>query len=326
MSKESAIPVAFSEELGVVSIEEARAAYLAQSNPDKRYSFVCADESCRIKISAVNCYNEVFETTPHFRKFPNTEHSTGCIYGVYSDIYGNMLKNKLKYRKCSMRNAFVRVEGSEKIPDVFILPGEFSSSLEEKGESLQKTLTSSRNIRKTVEGIILKGKLRTTSFDELVNAFELLKEESRHLFHLSLDGRKMKYSLAFKRICFIRENHFWTHVFYGRASIYKAKTGYQAYFSTQPYYDEAGSRPKVVSFFSNEMLDKDPAGKRLRTKLEEAVRLRESGERKHVCLYILGKQVRKNEMFKPGEASDSVHIESRSSSGITIRYALEKCK
>lgn len=320
---------AYCVELGkVIDIEEAQDAFFEQSMPRKRFTFLCSDEACRSlpvkpEIVGVNYDKDTCKIAPHFRRHKKHIHAPSCQWGQYNTTLEELLSNKKVYRKKYCKNIFFDFEKVDAI-DVFDELYQARESTEER-----QYMSSSHTVDDIKHDIIHKHR-KTRSLDKVVDTFRRLTDSEKLLASLTLPNtRRLSYDKSFKCVSEIRHFFTWTHIYYGKARVYKYSKNFQGYkiFFTSAYcaYNENINIDTTYDVFLS-ISDKDITNSRqhqqLKKDLDTYVKSKE-----YCCCYVLANvtHLQNSELFfDGGQRIDSIEIEH--GLDIVLRSISPKCR
>lgn len=253
----------------VVDGVQAKAAYFAQAEPRKRFTFLCSNEHCRSehspRVIGVN-YDKLFTdehrpASPHFRAHPDDRHSERCPW-VLRDQAARRHRSGGPARVVSL-NALRRFtpEKDVHLVDVFEPATGRERELTDALWHVPQRAPERADLDTFVERLRTQP-VRTHRLQDIVNCYLELGAVDRLRATVRVaDGPPMAYTRFFQPLSRFSEVHD-RMVYFGGARVHRVEHGFALYF-----YDRvqvAGERREVSLFVSDVRLSDAEGGAVLR--------------------------------------------------------------
>lgn len=270
----------------VVNIIEASEAFFAQSEPRKRFSFLCSDEKCRkentpnmTKIIGVN-YDKLVEIdeifrAKHFKNNPvSTAHINDCEW-IERELANEEIKIELNQLDTeSINSADIRRKGlkTTNAIQIFIPKRKKKDSSPQSAGSEQKQLTNtidSRNERiKRYKREITDGISETSLLENLTDVYRSMTTEERLAEPLTIKGIGSETYYSFLMPIFSCRDIGKVRIYHGNASVRCYGKGFSLLFYEK--INIAGKPHAVSLYLPADIIESGP--KRLRIQLDESAK------------------------------------------------------
>jgi hypothetical protein len=260
------IGAAWCVELGrVVDGLQAKAAYFAQPEPRRRFTFLCSNERCRNerspRVIGVN-YDKLYtdETrpaAPHFRVHPDDTHAERCPWVLRDQAQHRYRGHGPVQPSLNAQRRFA-IEADTRIVDLF----EPATGPErEPTDDLWHVPARAPHTPATVEAIAERMRtrpVRSHRLQDLVTCYlELGAVDRLRAMVRVAEGRPTPYTRFFQPLARFAEGHDPT-VYFGGARVARVEHGFVLYF-----YDRvqvAGDRREVSLYLSDRRLSESESG------------------------------------------------------------------
>ena len=194
-----------------VTAYKARREFFAQEDDSLRYHFFCPDSECNVELVGVKIYStSKLAMPPHFRTFPNREHSKTCSIIKELEV-GDGSKDAKKNRAKNGNK-------TSKFVNEFILQRPAKKS-DNKGPSSNyddEFDIEPRTKKHSTPSEFKAGDkpIKTSYLENVVDCYEAMDEEDRKKYTILLNGELRTYKNTFKNIKYFQDGT--NFIFYGQ--------------------------------------------------------------------------------------------------------------